>query len=89
MEQCSKHLQKERFDDPHWSKKRGEVMGYQTVSLYGLVLAEKRRKPLGNKDPKLCREIFLDALVAGELLKVRSFVTENKKLLEEVQGSRR
>ena len=86
VEQCSKHLQKERFDDPHWSKKRGEVMGYQTVSLYGLVLAEKRRKPLGNKDPKLCREIFLDALVAGELLKVRSFVLENKKLLEEVQG---
>ncbi len=86
VEQYSRHLQKERFKDPYWSKKRGEVMAYQSISLYGLLLVEKRPKPFGNRDSKVCREIFLDALVAGELLKVRSFILANKKLLEEVQG---
>ena len=42
IEARAQHLLRQRSSDPVWSLKRGEVVAYESVSLYGLVLAERR-----------------------------------------------
>ena len=42
IEQQAAHLLRMNCRDAHWSKKRGCVVAYEQVSLFGLVLVEKR-----------------------------------------------
>lgn len=68
VETQAQHLLKRDYTEPHWSAKRGEAMAYEKVSLYGLVLTERRRVSYQSIDPVLCRELFLrDGLVLGQL----------------------
>lgn len=68
VETQAHHLLKRDYTEPHWSAKRGEAMAYEKVSLYGLVLTERRRVSYQSIDPVICRELFLrDGLVLGQL----------------------
>ncbi|MDQ6916210.1 MAG: ATP-dependent RNA helicase HrpA [Pseudomonadota bacterium] len=54
------------YFDPHWDAARGEVVGAERVSLYGLTLVPRRRVSYGRVDPASAHEVFLrEALVAG------------------------
>ena len=68
IEQQAAHLLRTSCRDPHWSKKRGAVVAFEQVSLFGLVLAEKRPVLFQQQDPALAHAIFLrEALVRGEI----------------------
>ena len=80
------HLLKYNYQDPHWSRRRGLVMAWQQVSMFGLVLVEKRAVPYAAVDPVEARRVFiLEALVRGELDTRRGFQEHNRVLREEIE----
>ena len=86
IEPLAKHLIKRSYSEPHWSKKRGAVMAYEKVSLYGVPIIAKRLVNYSDIDPTLCRELFIRrAMVEGEWETKHAFYVKNRKLLEEVE----
>lgn len=82
----AEHLLRREHFDVHWEKKRGEVVAFEKISLFGLVLIEKRPVSFAAIDPKLCREIFIrQALVEGELLTRFEFFQHNQALIDEIR----
>ena len=74
------------FSNPHWEKRRGDVMVWEKVTLFGLALVERRKVKYGDIDPKKSREIFIrQALVPGELKKRFPFLVHNLELISEVR----
>jgi ATP-dependent helicase HrpA len=87
IEQQAAHLLRTQCREPHWSKKRGCVVAYEQVSLFGLVLVEKRPVTFQRQDPALAHAIFLrEALVRGDIDTKVDFVRANQRVLEEAQG---
>jgi ATP-dependent helicase HrpA len=87
IEQQAAHLLRTHCREPHWSKKRGCVVAYEQVSLFGLVLVEKRSVTFQQQDPALAHAIFLrEALVRGDLDTRADFVRANQRVLEDALG---
>jgi ATP-dependent RNA helicase HrpA len=64
IEAAGAHLVKRSYSEPHWVAARGFVSAYESVALYGLTLASKRRVNYGVIVPKEARDIFIrEALV--------------------------
>jgi len=86
LEQAATHLIKRNYSEPHWEKKRAMVVGYERLSLYGLIIVPKRKVDFSNVDVKLAREIFIrSALVEGELQSKASFFDQNQALIAEIR----
>lgn len=86
IEEKALHLVKREHFNPHWSKKRQQVMINEKVALYGLVIIESKAVGLSNIDPKAAREIFIrDALIPEELNFDPPFMKHNRELLEELE----
>jgi len=86
IEAQAPHLLKYGYSDPHWSRRRGQVMAWQQVSLFGLVLAERKLVPYSGVDPAEARRIFIrEALVRGELDTRQDFLEHNRRVREEVE----
>jgi ATP-dependent helicase HrpA len=87
IEHAGAHLLKRHYFDPHWSRKSGRVQAWEQVSMYGLVIVEKRRVDYGRIAPKEAREIFLlEALVRGEIDLRSGFLRHNAALRAEVEA---
>lgn len=72
--------------DPHWERNRGEVVAFEQVSLYGLVIVKKRMVSYGRINPDEASEIFIrGALVEGDVRQPLSFMLHNRKLVDEVR----
>jgi ATP-dependent helicase HrpA len=72
--------------DPQWDAARGEVVGSERVSLYGLTLVARRRVSFGSVDPAGARDVFIrEALVPGALATRGDFLAHNRKLVAEVR----
>ncbi len=85
-ERLGDHLVKRTYSEPHWSKKRGAVMAYERVTLYGVPLASDRLVQFGRVNRELSRELFIrHALVYGEWESRHPFLAENQRLLEEAE----
>ena len=68
IEEMALHLVKREYFEPHWSKKRQQVMAYEKVQLYGLVIIEKALLSYSKIDPKISRTLFIqEGLIAGEV----------------------
>jgi ATP-dependent helicase HrpA len=81
------HLVKRNHSEPHWERKRGAVVAYENVMLYGVPLVASRKVSYGRIDPELSRELFIrHALVEGDWDTHHAFFHESRKLLEEVEG---
>src|SRR6185437_7131230 len=64
IEAAGAHLLKRSYSEPHWVEARGFVSAYESVALYGLMLASRRRVNYGAIAPKEARDIFIrEALV--------------------------
>ncbi|TMH37072.1 MAG: ATP-dependent RNA helicase HrpA [Betaproteobacteria bacterium] len=71
--------------DPHWDPARGEVVGAERVSLYGLTLVPRRRISYASIDAAVAHEVFLREALAGNQLTTKApFATHNRKLLAEI-----
>jgi ATP-dependent helicase HrpA len=87
IEQQAAHLLRTSCRDAHWSRKRGCVVAYEQVGLFGLVLVEKRPVTFQQQDPALAHAIFLrEALVRGDIDSKTDFVRANQRVLEEALG---
>ncbi len=85
IEQQGAHLLKQHYFDPHWSRKSGRVQAWEQVSMFGLVIVEKRRVDYGRIEPAEARDIFLmEALVRGELDLRSGFMRHNAEVRAEV-----
>jgi len=81
------HLLKRHHFDAHWSRKRGAVMAWEQVTMYGLVVVEKRRVRYEPIDPAESRRIFImEALVRGELDTRAAFQAHNERIRAEVEA---
>ena len=86
IEKAAAHLVARTHAEPHWDRARGEVMAYETVALYGLVIAARRKVSYGRLDPARAREVFIEgALVAGEFDTKLPFFARNRALVREVE----
>jgi len=82
VEAMALHLVKREYFEPHWSKKRQQVMAYEKVQLYGLVIIEKSLLSYNKIDPKVSRELFIrEGLVPGEIAIGLKFYKNNVELV--------
>jgi ATP-dependent helicase HrpA len=57
----AQHLVKRQHIEPHYDARTGQVMAYEKISLYGLVLVEKKSVSYGAINPSESREVFIRA----------------------------
>ncbi len=82
----AEHLITRTYSEPHWEKRRGQVMAYERVTLYGLPIVTGRKVGYGQIDPVLSRELFIRrALVEGDWRTHHAFFAANQRLREEVE----
>ncbi|MEO0369165.1 MAG: ATP-dependent RNA helicase HrpA, partial [Pseudomonadota bacterium] len=85
LELLAPHLTKTRYDEPHWSKKRGHVQAYQTITLYGLPIVTRRLVDYSNVDPQACHALFIqEAFIRGQTKLNYAFLKHNHELVEGV-----
>ncbi len=85
VEAAAAHLTKSHYFEPHWEKKRGQVVGFVNISLYGLPIVHKRRVNYAHVDQPLSREIFIrSALVEEDIHTKAPFYRANLKLIEKI-----
>ena len=67
VEPLAQHLVSRSYSEPHWEKKRGAVIAFEQVTLYGLIIVGKRAVQYSKIEPELCHKIFVrEALVNQE-----------------------
>jgi ATP-dependent helicase HrpA len=86
IERQAAHLLRRTCSDPHWSRARASVQAFEQVSLYGLVLVERRAVTFGRQDPALAHDIFLrEALARCDIDSRADFVGANRRVLDEAR----
>ena len=85
-EELAGHLVKRSYSEPHWERRRGAVVAYERVTLYGIPLVVGRKVDYSRIDPALSRELFIrHALVEGDWETRHRFLRANRTLLAELQ----
>ncbi|OPY91454.1 MAG: ATP-dependent RNA helicase HrpB [Syntrophus sp. PtaU1.Bin208] len=85
IEQTAGDLCTSTYSEPHWEKRREEVVAYEQVSLFGLVIVPRRKVSYAGIDPEESSRIFIrSALVDGEMKTPLPFFLANRQLVEEV-----
>ncbi|MBD9414640.1 ATP-dependent RNA helicase HrpA [Pseudomonas sp. PDM16] len=83
IEPLAGHLIKKNHFEPHWEKRRGQVVAFEQVTLYGLIVVGRRPVHFGPVDPVASRELFIrDGLVRGEINSRAKCLAANRELLE-------
>ncbi len=83
IEPLAGHLIKKNHFEPHWEKKRGQVVAYEQVTLYGMIVVGRRPVHYGPIDPTAARELFIrEGLVRGEMHSRARALSANRELLE-------
>jgi len=87
IEEFGKDLCKYTYQNPHWEKKRGEVVAQEQISLYGLILDSERSVSYGKIDSELARDIFIrNALVHMDVKKIFPFMEYNRQLIKKMEN---
>ncbi len=85
IEPLAGHLIKKNHFEPHWEKKRGQVVAYEQITLYGLIVVGRRAVHYGPIEPVLSRELFIrEGLVRGEIQSRAHCLKANSELLEQL-----
>ncbi len=85
IERAAGHLLSRSYSEPHWQSRRGQVGGYEKLTLFGLVIVPRRRTNYGPLFPEESREIFLrSALVEGDFHSKAPFWRHNQELIQSV-----
>ncbi|MBU2481077.1 MAG: ATP-dependent RNA helicase HrpA, partial [Proteobacteria bacterium] len=86
VEEIARPLCTRTYSDPHWEKKRGEVVAKEQVSLFGLIIVNDRSVAYGKINPEESCEIFIrHALIQGEIHQPFEFMEHNRQLIEEIE----
>ena len=85
IEAAAAHLVKRSYNEPHWDPRRGETVGFEKVTLFGLSLVEQRRVSFKRVDAVLARDIFIRAgLLSGAVTTKGEFLRHNLELVREI-----
>lgn len=85
LEPLAKHLVKRKYLEPHWSSKRGQVMAFEQVTLFGLVIVPRRAIAYGEIDQQVSHELFVrEGLVQATIKTKGDFLKYNLNLIEEI-----
>jgi ATP-dependent helicase HrpA len=85
IEKLARHLVARTYSEPHWDARRGAVMAYERVTLYGLPLVAQRRVGYASVEPDVARELFIQhALVEGDWHTRHRFFHDNQALIAEL-----
>ena len=83
----ARHLLKRDYFEPHWEMRSGQVVAFERVSLYGLVLIEKRKLSYGPINPAESRELFIrGALVENHYGREPDCLRHNRRLIAEIEA---
>ena len=86
VESIASHLLKHSYADAHWQKNAGQVTAYESITLYGLPVVNKRRCNYGRINSVESHKIFLRfALVMGEMKTKVAFFIHNQKMIQEIK----
>ncbi len=86
LEKLGEGLCKYTYLHPHWERKRGEVVAYEQVSLFGLIIIPRRLVSYGRINPDPATEIFIQsALVEGDVRDKFAFMRHNQNLIDNVK----
>src|SRR5690606_7668414 len=86
LEELGGHLLKHHRENPHWEKRRGQVVALERGTLYGLPVYANRRVAFAPHDPALAREIFIrSALVEGDFDSRAPFFAHNRRLVADIE----
>ena len=91
IERAAAHLVKRSYSEPQWVERRGMVGAFETVTLYGLQLASRRRVDYGRIAPAEARDIFIrEVLIDPEhgpprVVLDAPFLRANRALCDELQ----
>ncbi len=86
VERVAGDLVQRTYSEPHWDAKRGAVMAYERVTLYGLPLVARRRVGYARIEPAVARELFIrHALVEGDWQTRHHFFRDNAALRAELE----
>ena len=87
IEKAAKHLVKYHYQAAHWSQKQQQVLATERVTLYGLVLANDRKKPYHQVNPIEARQILIQSgLIEGQLHTQAGFLQANRAQLANVEA---
>ncbi|MCC5878655.1 MAG: ATP-dependent RNA helicase HrpA [Idiomarina sp.] len=87
IEPLAGHLVKRSHAEPHYEKKRGAVVAFEQVTLYGLIIVPKRKVQFGPIDATSAREIFIrEALVNNQLGQRLPFVQRNLDTIAQIEA---
>ena len=86
LEEIGAHLIRRHRENPHWEKKRAEVVAMERGTLYGLPVYVNCSVSFARHDPALAREVFLRAaLVEGDYDTRAPFFQHNRRLVAEIE----
>ncbi len=84
LEELGGSLCRRTYSEPHWRRDRGEVVAYEQVSLFGLVIVTRRPVSYGPINPDEASEIFIrSALIEGDLRRPFPFLLHNLGVIEQ------
>ncbi len=87
IEPLATHLVKKTWSEPHWQKKRGQVLAYEKVTLYGLEIVARRLVNYSNINHVEARDIFIrSALVEGDYAPRIAEIRDNRALINELEA---
>ena len=86
IEPLARHLVSRNYEQAYFDIKRGQVLAYEEVILYGITIIKKRLVNYGNVDPVKARHIFIqEGLVEQQLVSKAGFYRHNVQLVAEVE----
>jgi len=87
LEELGGNLCRSTYSEPHWSRDRGEVVAYEQVTLFGLVIVPRRPVSYGPINPDEASEIFIhSALVEGDVKRPIPFLNYNLGVIEQISN---
>ena len=82
----AEHLLQREFFEPHWDKRAQQVMAYEKVTLYGLILIPRHRINFGRIDPVEARRLFIqNALVDENYQTQAAFLRFNHAIIKDIR----
>ncbi|WP_232023362.1 ATP-dependent RNA helicase HrpA [Thiomicrorhabdus aquaedulcis] len=86
VESLAKHLIKHTYSDAHWQKKTGQVGAYESITLYGLPIVNRRLCNYGPINPAEAHKLFLrHGLAEGQLESRAPFWKHNQALIADIE----
>jgi ATP-dependent helicase HrpA len=86
IESIAGDLVKKSYSEAHFEKKRGQVVAFEQVSLFGVVIVAKRKVDYSPIDAKESRELFIrQGLVEGQLTSNIPFYRHNLNLVSQIE----